>query len=107
MASSGHVAFYPAFAQIEGRGVVPLPPGKFTSTWMQFTIYVQKFVMFYIFEKLLERFRSGVSIVCISIIVKVSVHPQVEVASNHDVIEVNLFQNGEDIFLEKLWIITL
>ena len=68
---------------------------------MQFTIYVQKFIMFYIFEKLLERFRSGVSIVCVSLIIKVFVHPQVEVASNHDVIEVNLFQYGEDIFLEK------
>ena len=42
--------------------------------------------------KLLERFMSWMNIVCIPIIVQVSVHNQVPVASNHYVIEVKWSQ---------------
>ena len=44
---------------------------------------------------------------CVTHVVKISVHAQVPVSANHDMVVFSVVQNREDTVLEEVWVISL
>merc|ERR1711951_136906 len=93
------VSFFPAF--------IPEPPSFFTAIWMKFSIYIQQIIHFYIFMQFVARIMSDRVGFCVTHVVKISVHAQVPVSANHDMVVFSVVQNREDAVLEEVWVVSL